>query len=975
MKQNYVFILLVLSTILNAKNGVLFKENKNQWPSFVLFGANYNSTKFFMTKNGFNFCVYNENDLSKAHELKKHFHSNDKNVVLMEEKVIKGHNYSVNFLGATFLTSVKNNEQSNYYNYFLGNNKNKWASNVKAFDELIFNNIYHNIDLKLYSSYDNIKYDLILMPKANINDVVLNYKNVTSVKIINRNVVIQTSIGNIIEEKPYAYQIIKNKKIEVKCEYKQLNDTTIGYTILGGYDNKYKLIIDPTIVVCSYGNSTVWSNSCGSNGDIFGNIFSYGNADVGYPTTQGAFTENSDSLFDITVSKLNANGNLKLFSTYIGGGKTETPYDLIITATEIIICGTTISSDFPTTINAFDITFNDTINFSADAFVFKLDLTGSNLIASTFIGGKGIEGMSPLVPLQINASNNNLVFNTPIDMEIDGFGNVYVALSTNSTNFPITAGAFDLTKSGGTDLVAFKLSFDLTGLIYSTYLGGSLNESVSSIKLMNGNEMVICGTTNSANFPTTPGVVFNTKRGGTDIFISHFNAAGSSLKSSTYLGTSSDDNGLKIDIDKNNNIYLIGYTKSSTFTSTPGYYNSINGKTIIYKLTQNLSTITYKTKIGVTQPDNNSIYACTAFKVDSCQNLYFSGFTSGNYMPVTSNKFRDYAGGTDLWLGFFKNDMASLSFGSYYGGVGHEHTDGGQSYLTNNGTLYQGICINKGDLPTTSSAYQQNILTTDTTFYNDAFIKVDFQSFANAYSSTSLGSEIKGCVPFEAQFNSFPNTGTVTWYFDDGSALSSLQNTTHLYNSIGTYNTYLVVNDANTCNKTDTVNIIVSVVNQSSLLITGNTLICENGVTTLTANGDNAITFNWSTNEFTQTIHVETEGLYSVIVNNGGCTTQKFIEVKKITENINSNFPNVLTPNNDEVNDIINLSNYNFSEVEFTVYDRWGTQKFKTSKINDVFKADNCNDGTYFYTLNYKNTCNDNLIKIKGNLSVFRASP
>lgn len=954
MQKIYLFILSSIYLVSFAGNGIPFKENKNQWPSNVLFGADYRTTKFFVTNNSFNFCVYNGNDIYKAHQT-KHDEKNESNSI--SKQLIKGHNYNVIFNNASFLNVSKTKPITEYFNYFIGNDESKWASNVKAFEELFFSDIYQNIDLKLYSNNDDIKYDIIVKPNGNIHQVELNYKDVNHLSIKNGNLIVETSIGNITEQKPYAYQFIKGKKVEVSCQYVLKNNTTIIYDLPNGYNKNYELIIDPTIVVCSYDNSTVWSNCYGATYDSFGNIFVYGISENGYPTTPGAFQATCDSLYDNIISKYNATGTTKLFTTYLGGDNYEDIQNAIVNTTDITLFGTTYSTNFPVSANAFDTSFNDTTG-SNDLFVSKLDLTGSSLIASTYIGGTNDDGINSItVSGELGHVGNMLV---------DYQGNIYVCSATNSSDFPVTATAFQPTKHSGIDNIAFKLTPNLQSLMFSTFFGGGNNENAYHSVLVNNDELIISGTTQSTDFPTTPSSINPIKNPGRDMYVLHLNNTGTNLIASTFLGTNANDYGYLIDVDLNNDIYVCGYIGSAaSFTSTPGLYSVNNARCVIHKLNSNLSSIIYKTKFG-----SSNFIDYSAFKIDSCQNIYISGFVSGINFPVTSDKFQNHSVGDDLYITVFNPNMLSLKFGSYFGGLSNEHTDGGLSNFDKNGVLYQGICVNKGHLPTTSGAFQTSFPTIDTMAYNDAFVKIDFQNFVK--TNSSYGPEVTACPSFTANFNSFTNTGTNSWDFGDGSPITYQQNTTHIYNSIGNYTVSLVANDSTTCNKTDTVKSIIAIINPSQLKITGNTIICENQSAILKAESNDAVSYSWSTGATTNTVSIQMEGTYTATINNGGCSTQQTIDIKYSETNIDALFPNVMTPNNDNANDVIDLNKYGFTTVSFSVFDRWGNETYKTDKIDAIFNPANYTDGTYFYTLDYKTACSDSEIKTKGFITVFK---
>jgi PKD repeat protein len=963
MRNICVFIFLTLQGYVFSDTGIPFKENKGQWPGHVLFAANYKTTSFFVNTDGFSFCILDGNDLKKGHDTKYHSRFTENEPDQTGKCFVKGHNYSVTFNKASFSSVTKPAALKEYYNYFLGNDEKTWVGDVKAFEHLLFNNIYKNIDLRLYSNNDDLKYDLIIKPHADVTQLELTYENTGGLSLKNGSLVVQTSVGVVVEQKPFAYQIIKGVKTEVACEYVLKTDRTVTYNITGNYNANNELVIDPTVVVCSYSGSHAWSNCNGASYDAAGNIFVFGTSEAGYPVTTGAFQMAFDSIYDNTITKYDATGSNKLFSTYLGGSRSESIQNIVVTQTAITVFGRTNSPDFPVTANAFDKVLNDTTtNITNDLFLCRLNLAGSSLLASTYVGGSANEGINILTSTGTTYSEFNFTGN----MVVDAQENVYMSSCTASADFPVSANAFQPFKLQGFDNVAVKFDPTLSTMLYGTFFGGSGQENALYCKLVNNNELLITGTTGSNNFPTTPGVISPTKSPGNDMYVFHLNSSGSGIIASTFLGTGANDFAYMLDSDLNNDIYICGsISNTGMLTSTPGLYSNPTGRNTIYKINSALSSVIYKTKFGTAQR-----LECTAFKIDSCQNIYIAGITDVPGFPVSLNKFQDYKGSSDLYIAMFNTNMIALAFGSYFGGKNDEHTDGGTSSFSPDGILYHGICIHNGDLPVTGGAYQTTIPTSDSTFYNDAFLKADMQSFVKATSS--YGAEITGCAPFNAQFNSFPNTGTVTWDFGDGSPLSSQQNTTHLYNSVGQHTVQLVASDTGTCNKTDTVQSLLKVINQSNLAISGNTFLCNNSPVLLTAQTSDTVTYNWSTGATTSSISVQSAGMYSVIINNGGCDTQQSVEIRQLNENINDVFPNVVTPNNDKVNDAIDLKTYGLTEVNFTVYDRWGHEKFKTEKTDAVFSGSDYADGTYYYSLNYKTNCSDTVIRTRGFITVFR---
>ncbi|MBP7810034.1 MAG: gliding motility-associated C-terminal domain-containing protein [Bacteroidia bacterium] len=964
MKQ-LLSILIFISAFIKAHNpSIIFKENKGQWPEKVLFGADIFNTQFYINKNSFNYCVYSYADLKRGEEL--HHTSPGKNSTL------HGHNYEVNFVGADLNKVSKSKEQPEYYNYFLGNNRSKWANNVKAFEDLLFNEVYEGIDLKVYSNKLNLKYDFIVKPNANVNSIKLNYNYTDGIEIINNELVVKTSVGNIIEQEPFAYQIINGKQTRVNCKYTLLSNYSVGFTFPNGYNKSYELVIDPTVVVCSYSGYTGQADNSACGYDASGNIFVAGYCRNGYPTSVGAFSSTYSGYYDIILSKYDPIGSVKLFATYLGGDSLDFPDEIIVKNDQITILSATQSDNFPHTSTAYDTTRNGMTDFALT----KFNGSGTTLIGSTYVGGSKTDGGGyfgyPSIG-GVDASRN-------VEMVIDTSGNVYVLGNTVSTDFPTTTGAISSSLQGTTDACVFKLDNTLSNLVWSTYIGGSKDELGKGLRLDGSGGIYLCGTTTSTNFPTTTGVISQTKNGGissSDLFLIHINSTGTGVIASTYIGTTGSDYAGLMDIDQNNNIYMLGYATPGTFTSSPGVYSNANGWNTIHKINSSLTSIIFKTKYGNAippiMPAPSPYLFHTAFRVDSCENLYIAGFAE-NVLPTTANQLQPFAGGIqDIYIAQFNANCSSLKFASFWGGAKSaftygEHTDGGLSQFDSKGRLYQALCSN-GGLPTTSNAYCQTYVgSPGDTVWNDAFVKIDLQTFINAGSS--YGANITGCPPFTPTFVSTTNTGSTYW--DLGNGVTSIKDTVSTtYTNLGTYNVLLLVTDTTTCNRTDSIKSLLNVINPTEFDLGEDILACFDSKTLLKANV-NAVTYSWSTGQTFPNIYVNQLGSYTLTINNGGCNSSDVINVVLGEIKLSERFPNVITPNGDNINDWIDFVKYNFDEVEFYVYDRWGRERYKITKPDEKWNPNDLDNGTYYYVANYKSSCTGKFGMDKGFISVFK---
>jgi hypothetical protein len=337
-------------------------------------------------------------------------------------------------------------------------------------------------------------------------------------------------------------------------------------TTPGAFDTSYNgggdafvTRLDPTgaaLLYSTYLGGSSLDQGFGIALDAAGNAHVAGQTrSAAFPTTPGAFDTSSNGALDAFVTKLDPTGAALLYSTYLGGSGVDVGRGIALDgAGSAHVTGQTDSADFPTTPGAFDTSFNG----ANDAFVTKLDQTGSTLLYSTYLGGSD--------------------FDEGFGIALDGPGDAHVTGFTGSTDFPTTPGAFDTTLSGVRNAFVTKLNQTGSTLLYSTYLGGNGVDAGFGIALDGAGSAHVTGQATSTNFPTTPGAFDTTLDGGGDAFVTRLNQTGSALLYSTYLGGSDFDVGHEIALDAAGSAYVTGFTNSTDFPTTPGAFDtSYNG--------------------------------------------------------------------------------------------------------------------------------------------------------------------------------------------------------------------------------------------------------------------------------------------------------------------------------------------------------------------------------------------------------------
>ena len=312
-----------------------------------------------------------------------------------------------------------------------------------------------------------------------------------------------------------------------------------------------------TLVYSTYLGGTSTDSGRDITVDSEGNVYLTGyTKSTDFPTTTDANQTSNTGSYDIFLAKFNSSGNL-VYSTYLGGTSGDYGYDIAVDSEgNVYLTGYTTSTDFPTTTDAYQ-----TSNTGGyDIFITKFNSNGT-LLYSTYLGGTGTDYGSGIA--------------------VDNEGNVYITGQTTSTDFPVTTGALQ-TSNAGVDYDAFvsKLNANGTDLVYSTYLGGSADNSIETAKDIavdsDGNAYII-GYTNSSDFPITTTAYQTTNQGGFmgDVILSKLNSDGTDLIYSTFFGGDRNDLGNAITIDSEGNVYFAGYTNSASFPVTSGAYQSV----------------------------------------------------------------------------------------------------------------------------------------------------------------------------------------------------------------------------------------------------------------------------------------------------------------------------------------------------------------------------------------------------------------
>ena len=880
-------------------NSIQFEENKNQLPKQVKYSALlFRGAKVYFENNAF---VYQFWDAAAIANL--HHPTHDKTTTAATDETQKAINffsYKAQFIDANPQPVIEGiNKEKCYRNYLWGNDSSHWASEVAVYNSIKYKSLYNGIDVEIYNIGENMEYDYIVSPGANINDIKIQYQGINRIKITNGNIQLKTSLGEVSESKPIAYQWIDGKKYMVACNYLLTKENIVSFEFPNGYKKEFELVIDPTLICSGFSGSTADNWAYTATYDADGNIFSGGIVTaIGYPTTIGAYQTNfggggnggNNYPFDICITKYNPTGSSMIFSTYLGGSNNEHPSSIFTDATDnLFILGKTYSTNFPVTAGAYDNSFNG----NCDLVVCKLNPSGTALMASTFVGGSGEDGVNINANFTLNASlKYNYADDSRGDIMLDAAGNCYVSSCTKSIDFPATAGAAQSSFQGGTqDGCVFKMSNDLSTMQWATYLGGSDDDAAYYLDVDPNQNVYVTGGTSSSNFPTTPGAFHTAYGGQIDGFITRIQSNGSTIMQSTFIGTAEYDQSYFVQLDKDFDVYICGQTKGLYGTS-PGVYSNPNSGQFIHKFSPDLSTSIYATVFGSGTPLPN--ISPTAFLVDDCENVYVSGWggqcipygntgsTTG--MPVTPDAQKTTTDGCDFYFIVLKKDALSLWYATFFGGgIGtEEHVDGGTSRFDKKGIVYQSVCAGCGgntNFPTTPGVYSS---TNNSNNCNIAIIKMDFQLLDLDADVTAAPTDTV-CSNYPISFNNNSTGATYfIWNFGDGSPPSNLPNPSHIYNTSGIYTVTLIAIDSTSCNLADTSAIAITVIIEPISGLGNDTVIC--GLANIPINAGNAAySYVWNTGETSPVIVANQTGNYIVTIGNGYCNLIDTMNINMVT--------------------------------------------------------------------------------------------
>ena len=561
-------------------------------------------------------------------------------------------------------------------NYFIGSDPSRWRANIPTYAKVHYRNVYAGVDLVYYGNQRQLEHDFVVAPGADPKQIRLAVEGAKRVELqAQGDAVLRVGEGEVRLRAPLAYQEVAGRRRVVAASY-VLHETTPHSALrtphldaphsalrtphlqelsfeLGAYDPARPLVIDPVLVYSTYlgGSGNEIANGIAVDSD--GNAYIVGQTlSPNFPTSPlnaRLGPPNPSNTLDVFVTKLNPAGSGLVFSTYLGGSGDDVGAGIAVGPSNYVyVTGWTASTNFPTTVGAFQ----SARQGAEDAFVAKLNPTGSALEYSTYLGG------------------GNLDFGRGI--AVDSNGDVYVTGETNSINFP-TLYASQTSNGGGWDAFVTKLS-GAGSPVYSTYLGGSSHDYGAGAAVDASFNAYVTGYTQSGDFPKTPLAYQTSLGGGYDAFVTKLDATGAQAYS-TYLGGEGNDYGKGIAVDSSGYAYITGFTASSYFPTLNAFQGTLGGSytcagndcfdAFATKLDTAGSTLIYSTYLGGAAYD-----AGNSIAVDSNGNAYIAGSTASTDFPTALAYQSANSGMQDAFVLKLGASGTTMLFSTYLGGAG-----------------------------------------------------------------------------------------------------------------------------------------------------------------------------------------------------------------------------------------------------------------------------------------------------------------
>jgi hypothetical protein len=633
-------------------------------------------------------------------------------------------------------------------NFFEGSDPSKWQGNVALFQKLVYRHLWPGIDAVYSNTKDAFKSEFRVAPGADAGTIRWRYGASSQVrKMADGSIEIRASGQTVREAAPEIFQFVSGKRVPVMGAYAIASNGDVSFKI-GLYDPSAELVIDPVIVFTSLLGGSSQDQASAIAADEYGNMVVAGwTSSTNFPVMAASRQPQFGGSVDAFVAKFGGNGSDLIFCTFLGGNGDDRATGVALDSTgNIYVAGHTASNNFP-----IASAVQTKLNGSEDAFVTKLNPTGTKILYSTYFGGSNVDAANAIA--------------------VDGYGQAYIGGDTSSTDFPTLNSAY-ATNKGGQDGFVAKLTSAGTAVVYSTYLGGGAADHIAAITVNTSGNAYVTGSTFSVNFPVSQAVQAATG-GNQDAFVTELLPGGNSIVFSTYLGGSGGFAGLPeagqaIAVDSAGNVYVAGTTSSSNFPVTASALQStFAGGNVDGFLTQYApggQRVNYSSFLG-----GSGLDLINGIAVDAFGYVTVAGQTSSLDFPNSRGTQKQFNGNYDAFVTkfLFNGSACTLINSTYLGGSGNDSASG--IALSRNGDAMIAGVTGSYDFPIVVPLSSTKALQSANLGLTNAFVaKLASPYFPATYAQTSSGSVVNLDYAHDGLFDGETFTGKSTHWGNPG---------------------------------------------------------------------------------------------------------------------------------------------------------------------------------------------------------------
>jgi hypothetical protein len=563
-------------------------------------------------------------------------------------------------------------------NYFIGTDPSSWLTEIPGHAQVVYQGAYEGIDWVFRGNGSQLEYDFVVAAGSDASNIRMRIAGADSVEVTDsQELAVNVAGRRFYLNKLRAFQTVNGEQSDVPVRYEVQGTDAVGFQ-LGNYDVSRPVTIDPVLAYATYIGGASEDRAVAVAIDHHGSAYLTGRtASLNFPMEDPEQPANAGN-FDAFITKLNADGSSLEYSTYFGDSGSDQGFGIAVDEKgNVYVSGQTSSPKLPIS-NALQPTYG---GGASDAFIMKLDPTGTQLLFSTFLGGSGDD--------------------RAFDCRLDASGAIYIVGATGSTNFPTVAAVQPTFGGGLRDVFLAKMDSDGSTLLFSTYLGGSGNEAnICALAVDNAGRAAVVGKTASTDFPVANAVQPTFGGGVGDAFVSRFNETGSAFIYSTYLGGSGDDQAFAAAVTRSGEVIAGGNSSSTNYPLVNPLQSTMNGvkDLAITKLDRN-GQIIFSTYLGGSQNENT-----VGLGVDPPGNVYFAGFTLSPNFPLSNPLQSTLRGPMDAIYGKISARGDSLIFSTYFGGSGSD--EAGFLAVDPSGDEYISGWTSSADFPVTPAAFR-----------------------------------------------------------------------------------------------------------------------------------------------------------------------------------------------------------------------------------------------------------------------------